>query len=428
MMARSGQKGRSSVHAVRASQIWRPVNPSGRISAPRFGSDELEGMTMSGRTMTARLTTFTGIAALGIVTGAAPAARADTGSTPAEWHIAEVGEGARYGWLADVVALGPRNAWAFGAAWHDEGPFTPIAHRWNGRSWKAVRLPAGLERGINIADASGPRDVWAFGGGDMPGDAYALRWDGRTWRVAGRWPGRAYMADAEVIGPRDVWVFGNSRIGESIGTWHYDGRRWTRVDPPLGSLEKASAVASDDIWAIGVSAVHWSGDLLARWDGRTWNEVTIPGLPREDDHNVLFRDIYAASSQDVWIVGSEQRTDGETQTYSPLVLHFDGNGWQRIDPAPDPGAVELVTVTSDGRGGVWIRPVSPEPQNGSQLLHYGKGRWTEIRPESPDNRAVDAYDATAVPRSSSAWSVGRVFSVETGQSDWAIWRNGPFPR
>ncbi|GAA2084767.1 hypothetical protein [Actinomadura alba] len=373
-------------------------------------------------TVTRPVAAFAAVTALGALIGISPMARAEAEPGTTEWRIAAIDESR----LGDVVAIGPDDAWAFGGTY--DGRFAPVARHWNGRKWTTAELPSGLERVISVADASGPRNVWAFGGGDSAGEAYALRWDGHRWRVTKRWPAGQHIADAEVIGPRDVWVFGDGRIGESVGTWHFDGRRWTRVETPAWGLQEASAVASDDVWAVGFGPEHPWGDLLARWDGRTWSEVTVPGLPREDDHYVGFNGIHATSSRDVWIVGHETRVDGESYTSSPLVLRFDGATWRRVEPSVGTEPQGLLDVTPDGRGGVWLRPEYWEQNGNPDLLHFGQGRWTEVRLPRPQGGEVYVSDVTAVPRSAFTWAVGRVSSPEAGDSGGVIWVNGGRPR
>jgi hypothetical protein len=379
------------------------------------------GIIMSWGLTSTRGTIFAGIAALAVVAGVSTTAHAGDRAAVTDWTIADVSDTAGGG-LSNVVALGPKNAWAFGGTGDAEGRLAPMARHWNGRSWTAVTLPPGLEKPISEADATGPGNVWAFGGGDAPGDVYALRWNGHRWRVMKRWPGDQYIGDVEVLGPRDVWVFGNPGLAStSIDTLHFDGRRWNRVETPVGFLSEASAVASDDIWAIAGSRLG-PNDLLARWNGRAWNEVTVPGLPHEDDHYAHFSEIHATSSHDVWAVGEEIRSDGETRTSSPLVLHFDGQRWQTID-LPPIGSRSLSDVTSDGQGGIWVTPETGEPDD-PELLHYGQGQWTVVRPQRPDGREVSVWDVTAVPRSLSAWAVGGMYDPATGKSDNVIWANG----
>jgi hypothetical protein len=304
-----------------------------------------------------------------------------------------------------------------------------VARHWNGRSWADAALPIEEGRGISVARASGPRNVWAFGGGDEGGDAYALRWNGQRWSVAHRWPGGDILSDAAVLSPRDVWVFGYSRAGSGIGTWHFDGRSWKQVETPAGLLGRASAVSADDIWAIGSPPPPngFFDNALTHWDGHAWTRVDVPGLPQEETHFAEFRAIYAAASNDVWLVGDEYQSDGDDWGYTPLALHYDGHAWQRLD-APATGEGILGDVTSDGHGGIWVTPSVEEPYDSPELLHYAGGQWTEVRPQRPDGKVLRVHDVTTVPRSRSTWAVGEVFPADRETSDGAVWVNGPLPR
>lgn len=351
------------------------------------------------------------VAALGLVIGTAPGANADT----TEFRLSDLGTTPGYDWQSQVVAISPSKAWAFGEVLTGG---LPTARRWNGRKWRDVSLPAGLTRGITIADASGPRNVWAFGGGDETGDAYALRWDGSAWTVAHRWPGDEMISDAAVLAPDDVWVFGTSHIGPGIGTWHYDGATWTRVTTGDDFLREGSAVSADDIWAIGTNETGERDNLVSRWDGTAWNPVDVPSSPTDQ-----FSGIYAASPDDVWIAGSEYRPSGDDATYVPFVLHFDGTAWQRLDP-PVTGGGSLSEVASDGQGGIWFVPQTFEPYDSPELLRYSGGRWTAIRPERPGGQAVRVHDVASVPGGRVTWAVGEVFPPDRATSDSAVWVNG----
>lgn len=382
----------------------------------------------SSRTLTRR-SAITGAFALGLAAGIAPTATA--GAAPgaatdaAGFRLTEVGSTPGYDWLTQMVATRRTNAWAFGETASLWGSFGPIARRWNGRSWFDVALPAGLDRGISLARASGPRDVWAFGGGDEGGQAYALRWDGHRWSVVRQWPEDELVTDAAVLGPRDVWVFGTSHIGPGIGTWHFDGLAWTRFETPPVFISQASAVSPDDIWAIGISENGDADDLLTRWNGTAWTPVEIPGIPRQADHHLRFGGIYAASSHNVWIIGGEILSDGEGSTETPFALHFNGHAWRRIDP-PGTGIDTVSRISPDGRGGIWVVPTSTgEYSHTPWLLHYAHRRWARVPLQLPDGRLARVHQVTAVPHSRTTWAAGEVFPGDRSTTDAAIWRHGP---
>ncbi|MFL6051876.1 MAG: hypothetical protein ACJ72W_03005 [Actinoallomurus sp.] len=59
-----------------------------------------------------------------------------------------------------VLATGPANAAGVRRVAHDgrRRP-APLARHWDGASWTEAALPAGLERSVTVARATGPRDA-----------------------------------------------------------------------------------------------------------------------------------------------------------------------------------------------------------------------------------------------------------------------------
>lgn len=372
---------------------------------------------MSFGRLTRRLSALTGIAALAAVAGTAPAG-ADP--VPDVWPLVAVGDETAHNSLQDVVAIGPRSAWAFGRISSDGGD-EPLAVRWNGRSWARVALPAGAGKGIRFADASGPRNVWAFSGGYAGIDpVYALRWNGRSWTVAHRWPHQVVLDDAEVIGPRDVWAFGSYTNLLGDRAWHYDGRRWAEVPTPIGALKHAHALRADHILAVGHRSGSSTEALLARWNGRTWTEVELPDLPRETDHYTVFDGVHAVSERDVWLYGREVRRDGDRNIDEFLLLHYDGSTWQRIgDFLPWMRLTYAYALTPDGQGGIWL---VPNGNDWPELLHYRDGRWTQAKVDLLTGPNGAALDIANVPHSRLVWVVGST-PVSSGTWNWTVWSN-----
>ncbi|OIJ65502.1 hypothetical protein [Streptomyces mangrovisoli] len=145
-------------------------------------------------------------------------------------------------------------------AWVVDG--TDTAWRWNGASWRPVRLAS---RVWDIAGAS-PGDVWAVGIGPSTegaldnGGPVALHWDGRTWRktaVPAVMPGESTPEPSDLQGESslsyeagltrlairsadDVQAFGSvsGEGGQDVYqeqlTLHWDGSRWTKT--PSGTV------------------------------------------------------------------------------------------------------------------------------------------------------------------------------------------------
>src|SRR5439155_23464018 len=124
-----------------------------------------------------------------------------------------------------------------------------------------------------------------------------------------------------------MWAVGGSttaqRGGQSL-LEHWDGIRWTRVREPTlrygALLYGASAVSTDDVWAVGYQGTSQgfeSAPLTEHWDGTTWSVVPAPS-PSQVGQN-LFNSVAAISADDAWAVG-----DGGN---GPFIEHWDGAAW-----------------------------------------------------------------------------------------------------
>ena len=88
------------------------------------------------------------------------------------------------------------------------------------------------------------------------------------------------LDDVAVLGSADAWAVGNYEEYDG-GPTHplierWDGQQWTIVPPTIatGRLRGISALAPNDIWAVGGDGV--GGALALHWDGLQWNRVTVP--------------------------------------------------------------------------------------------------------------------------------------------------------
>jgi hypothetical protein len=90
---------------------------------------------------------------------------------------------------------------------------------------------------------------------------------------------------------------------------HWDGARWavTRSPDPLrGSfnvLNGVSALSPSDVWAVGYYS-NRSGqkDLILRWNGTRWAQVTSPG-----PLGSALASVSAVSASDAWAAGTYGR-------------------------------------------------------------------------------------------------------------------------
>jgi hypothetical protein len=230
-------------------------------------------------------------------------------------------------YLTGIAAISSTDVWAVGYEWISNFTELPLLLHYNGTAWKTFntsQLQFGQVSGIF---ARATNDVWAVGWtGQLPNvSALALHWNGTTLtRVA--FPteagGSIVLKSASGVATNDVWAVGNyefsginGNLELSARSYHWDGSKWTPVTVGLSGysfLDSVSALATDDVWAVGEGIVFPQPNELQvtfHWDGTKWSNVPNP------EQGVL-NAISALSTNEAWAVGYGFTTPG---TYT---LHF----------------------------------------------------------------------------------------------------------
>lgn len=328
--------------------------------------------------------------------------------------------------LRDVVVLAADDVWAVGE--YDElvlPPYStdtrPLALHWDGASWTQVSVPypkvvPELENAFLWAvAAAGPDDVWAAGGanvvapdGYLGTHLYVVHWDGNAWEM--RSPpitvggSGNFIDDIEVIAPDDVWFVGDWLELPAAGpsekralTMHWDGSGFTIVDNPFfdnqpvggHGLTSVSAVASNDVWAVGGGHDGDEVDFseIVHWDGSAW--TLVPGPTPGYFHRL--EAVEAVAHDDVWACGEYLAEDGSG--YHSLYLHWNGTSWTQV-PAPGGGA-GLVALAPDEIYSC-----------GGDVLRWDGSSWKVVEEFSARiGVATAAIDAAG--SAGTLWTVGR---------------------
>ena len=144
----------------------------------------------------------------------------------------------------------------------------------------------------------------------------AMRWDGREWKQAPMPPVNGLLHGVTAIAPDDVWAVGNSypdneNIINTL-TMHWDGQGWSIVPSRANSGEfrgtywfsSVAALSTDDVWAVGYIAFPRTAPmmLIEHWDGHTWSVVTPPVEQRANAESSI--DGAANVAGELWLVGT----------------------------------------------------------------------------------------------------------------------------
>ena len=145
---------------------------------------------------------------------------------------------------------------------------------------------------------------------------------------------------------------------------HWDGTQWTRFPTPndgayINVLTSASAVTSDDIWAVGywaTSGVDYHGYTL-HWNGSAWNSVANPANPNQqskpgDDSiptGAYLYGVAATKKGEVWAVGRNLQNTGTTG----VIFGLRSGKWSAMDN-PNPGYANTKLYAVDASpGNAW---------------------------------------------------------------------------
>lgn len=220
---------------------------------------------------------------------------------------------------------------------------------------------------------------------------------------------RNYLFDVGVVSASDAWAVGDFLSpANQLHLLRWDGISWNLVTVALTNsttalLESIEVVSTNDIWAVGQyrqTSTNLTRTLIMHWNGSAWARVDSPNLGSLS----LLRGIDSSSANDVWAVGSY--SDG---TSNPLVLHYEGTSWQVVTGLPNVPNVlqQVLAVKAVAPDDVWVggqrfdgRPFA---------LHYNGATWSFGQVSTGVNDA-SIQDIVAVS-ASELWAVGFIVST-----------------
>jgi hypothetical protein len=287
-------------------------------------------------------------------------------------------------YLYGVAAVGPSDVWAVGGSDEAGSSHQSLVEHWNGTAWSIV-FPASFPGVLYSVVALGPDDVWAVGSENYPGRGLIEHWDGSTW-TATHLRFSALLRGVAALGPRNIWAVGQrygrtNPFGDTTLTMHFNGNVWSQIrspNPLSGTdtdqnwLTSVTALAANDVWAVGRYGNHDNGrldqTLIEHWNGARWVVVPSPDPGGSSQDNDLWG-VAAVTSGDVWAVGAVGAFLNP-QFSSPLALHWSGSSWTQVGvPAPTAGEFLGVAAEPAGAGvsaiGDTVKPAQPNPYIGT---------------------------------------------------------------
>ncbi|TKK79017.1 hypothetical protein FDA94_36210 [Herbidospora galbida] len=299
--------------------------------------------------------------------------------------------------FGQVAAVGAKDIWA--AAYRPA-----LLERFDGRRWWSMPTPGA----ITALSATPSGDVWALTSGQ------AHRWDGKSWRAMRSVAKRAHVILAAV--PGGAWLSEQGRLSR------YDGRRWHPVPAPADLKVSGIRVQGGAVWVVGRhetgTADHdplgRSTPAVLRWNGRALDRVPV-SVSANTRSMLQIDDLVVGKGGDLWLSGHSV-LDGDRLP----VLHRRGAKWTTLTP---PRTRPPDGIEPDGAGGVWFDYGLDQP-----LWRNRAGKWTKVAaPEPPPGRALGLFSYTGsgvtahipgttllVRAGATHISPGRLINPETG--------------
>ncbi len=284
-----------------------------------------------------------------------------------------------YNYLNGVSATSANDVWEVGFYETLFDNLTLTMH-WDGSAWSLVPSPNTnpTYNYLYAVEAISANDVWAVGFFTTTADhSLALHWDGSAWDVVavpnmGSADNHLYAVNA--IAPDDIWAVGlfveyggPSRLEHSLTT-HWDGSNWSVVPSPdvgtqTNTLNGVAALATDDVWAVGIYNSSGDRSLTEHWDGTAWSVVSSPNV----GGRTWLLGVAALAADNVWSVGPHDNL------YRTLTEHYRSPVGCPcpLSPAPPPARPPQQRPSP---------PRSPPARPPSQRL--ARPRWRPPRPPS----------------------------------------------
>jgi photosystem II stability/assembly factor-like uncharacterized protein len=268
--------------------------------------------------------------------------------------------------------------------------------RWNGANWLSVSSP--ISDPLESVSMVSATDGWIVGGSD-----YFLRWNGTTWNTYPS-PNNLPFYSVHMLNSTEGWAVGGVFIGPpnwlSGYVYRWNGSAWSIISN-AGTQKYLYSVFTLDLNTNWVVGDYWNDirqdfeNIVLQWNGTGYNELhVINPIP-----SGLFKDVYASSSSDVWIVGDHG-----------YITHGDGNQWYPVESPTTYGLNAVSKPSLDigwavGRNGVILRYMPPP----ELYVNYSSGApgsyftFTGFHFPSSDsaNIVVNGHQLGTVPTGSS---------------------------
>jgi hypothetical protein len=199
------------------------------------------------------------------------------------------------------------------------------------------------------------------------------------------------------VASNDVWAVGVAGNGTEFFDnvfhgqpliEHFNGTRWSVTPSPTlggyGELNGVAAVASNNVWAVGQGSP--TNPLIEHWNGTKWSIVPSPNVA-----GATLNAVTAISANNIWAVGS-------------VIEHWNGTSW-KVVAAPAFGTLFGASGTSSTD--VWaVGDTSNSFPTSMEILHFNGSAWSQVAVPTLNGLAVPILKSVTAVSPTDVWAVG----------------------
>jgi hypothetical protein len=314
--------------------------------------------------------------------------------------------------LDGTAAIASNDIWAVGSVGDPLNGGRALIEHFDGTSWSVSPSP-NLTGGLFGVAGKASNDVWAVGLRTPPSlfdPAQALieHWDGHSWSVVATsmGPGGGRLQAVTAVAANDVWAVGSSGgLGGTELVEHFDGTNWSVVTSPAFSvgdrLLGISGSSSTDVWAVGemFSGPTAPGNPrpeVLHFDGKTWTREAVPAPPKAPVGSGL-RSVTAIAPNNVWAVGFGSTGKDPLIKSTTLIEHFDGTSWS-IVASPVPSGASLSGIAAVSANDIWAvgSILGTTGVDRTLTLHFDGTKWSVVASPNATPGGNDLFGVAAL--------------------------------
>lgn len=194
-----------------------------------------------------------------------------------------------------------------------------------------------------------------------------------------------------------IWACSDERV--FMTNWGvvytYDGDGWSELLRTGNKFKDIWAVSETDVFIVGYEQHTLPGPSWARifhYDGEQWEEM-------ENEFETFLHGVWGSSASDMFAVGSEERDNHGSEG---TILHYDGVSWSLMKGELEHGLNSVWGASHDDVFAVG---------DGGLILHYDGNEWSQMQ-SGALGRLMDVWGAS----SSEVYVVGQKILYYDGET------------